>query len=100
MNQSQKGIEYFEERLDPAAMTGRILENLDAGIDNFYVLKNHLNYCRRHNLAEVVPFALREIVSPRSDSSGRHAVLETVTVFPDAVTNLEKVLPQIPDSFR
>jgi hypothetical protein len=95
-----KGIEYFEEQLDSAAMAGRILENLEAGIDNFYILKNHLNYCRRHNLADVIPFALRELVSPRSDSSGRQAALETVTAFPDAVTNLEEVLPQITDGFR
>ena len=97
---NSKGIEYFEERLDPAAMAGRILENLEAGIDNFYILKNHLDYCRRHNLADVIPFALRELVSPRSDSSGRHAALETIAAFPNAVTNLEKVLPQVTDSFK
>ena len=95
-----KGLEYFEERLDRAAMTGRILENLDAGIDNFYILKNHLNYCRRHNLAEVVPFALREVVSPKSDSFGRQAALETVMAFPDAVIKLEKVLLQITGGFK
>jgi len=95
-----KGIEYFEDRLDPAAMTGRILENLDKGIDSPYVLKNHLDYCRRHHVVEVVPFALREIVTPRSDSWGRQDALETVIFFPDAPRNLEKALDQTNDNFK
>jgi hypothetical protein len=95
-----KGIEYFEDRLDPTAMTLRILENLDAGIESPYVLKNHLDYCRRHHVVDVVPFALREIVSPKSDSWGRHDALDTVLSFPEAASNLEKVLPQITDNFK
>jgi hypothetical protein len=94
------GIEYFEERLDSVAMTSRVLENLERGIQSSYVLKNHLNYCRRNNIQEVVPYALREVVTPLSDSFGRHEALETVISFPNVVSNLENVLPQINDNFK
>lgn len=95
-----KGIEYFEDLLDPAAMAGRVFENLEAGIDSFYVLKNHLDYCRRQKLQEVIPFAQREITRPLSDSFGRHEALATLISFPNVMANLEQVLPQITDSFR
>jgi hypothetical protein len=94
------GLEYFEERLDPAAMTERVLENLEAGIESTHVLKNHLDYCLRHHIQEVVPLAMHEVVSPRSGSWGRKAALDTIIAFPDAESNLEQILPQINDSFR
>jgi hypothetical protein len=95
-----KGIEYFEDRLDRADMTQRVLENLDIGIESPYVLKNHLAYCRRHHLGDVIPFALRELVSPKSDSWARQDALETVLFFQNAQRNLEKVLVQITDNFK
>lgn len=94
------GLEYFEERLDSAVMTERILENLEAGISSSYVLKNHLDYCRRHDIQEVVHLATREVVSPRSDSWRRQAALEIISSFPGAKSNLEQVLPQITDNFK
>jgi hypothetical protein len=94
------GIEYFEVRLDPTEMALRILQNLEAGIESPYVLKNHLDYCRRHHLVDVVPFALREIVHPKSDSCGRHDALETVLSFPNALRHLENALPKITDNFK
>jgi predicted NACHT family NTPase len=94
------GIEYFEAHLDNAAMTGRILENLEAGIASSYVLKNHLDYCRRHAIQDVVPLAMLEVVNPRSDSWGRQAALEIISSFPGAKSNLEQILPQIADNFR
>jgi hypothetical protein len=94
------GIEYFEERLDPAAMTERVLENLEAGIESTHVLKNHLDYCLRHHIQEVVPLAIQAVVSPRSESWGRKAALDTIIAFPEAESNLEQILPQINDSFR
>lgn len=107
-NSELKGIDYLEDHLDKASMTERILENLEEGIENTYVLKNHLDYCRRHDIQEVVPFALREIGTPRSDSWGRQAALETVCYFQDtkrdmehhAKRGMEEQLPLIKDSFK
>jgi len=95
-----RGTEYFEELLDSVAMTDRVLENLEAGIKSSYVLKNHLDYCRRNRVQEVIPHALREIVTPLSDSVGRHDALQTVISFPTAVSNLEKTLPKVNDGFK
>jgi hypothetical protein len=95
-----QGIEYFEDHLDSISMTGRVVENLEAGIRSSYVLKNHLDYCRRNRVQEVIPHALREILTPLSDSFGRHEALQTVISFPNAVSGLERVLPEINDGFR
>lgn len=95
-----EGLAFYEGRLDETAMTERIMENLAEGIDQDDVLKNHLDYCRRHDVEEVIPFALRMVVGPGGDSFRRHVALETVCAFPDARENLEQALPQIADSFK
>lgn len=95
-----KGIEYFEDLLDEQSMTERVLQNLDAGIRSYYVLKNHFDYCVRHGVQDVVPYALRELVTPVSDSGGRNAALETILKFGEAKENLEAIIPQLSGNLR
>lgn len=87
------------EELDEESATDRILENLERGITSDHVLRDHFEYCRRHRIPEVIPFALREIRDGRNSFVHRDA-LETVCDFPEARRNLEGILSEIQSDFK
>ena len=93
------GQHVLAEELDEELATDRILENLEQGITNDHVLRDHFEYCRRHRIPDVVPFALREVRDGRNSFAHRDA-LETACDFPDACRNLEGILSEIQSDFR
>jgi len=94
------GIKYIEERLSKTYITIRVLENLKEAIKNDYVLKNHIDYCKRHNIKEVLPFALSEITNSARNNILRQAALETVYELSETLSDLEHVLPKTTDDFK
>jgi predicted NACHT family NTPase len=94
------GIEYLEERLNETEITARILENLQNGIQNNDVLKNHIDYCKRKHVKEALSFALREITNTDRDGQVRSVVLETVCELSETLSDLEQMLPEITDDFK
>ena len=94
------GIEYLEARLPKAEMRARILENLRAGIENDMVMKNHLDYCKRHAAAEVLPFASNVLVNSQWEHTLKRLALDTIcTLSPTSISDLEGLLPRIQDDF-
>lgn len=94
------GIGYLEEVLREDDITERILENLRDGIKNNIVLGNHIDYCRRHNVKEVLPFAFSEIANTDRESQARQIALETIYEVSETTSDLEKKLPGIRDPFK
>ena len=94
------GIGYLEELLKEDDMIARILENLQNGIKNDIVLKNHIEYCRRHDIKEVLPFALSEIANTDRGYQVRQASLETVYELSETISGLEQILLVIKDDFK
>jgi len=94
------GIIYLEELLDEADMTTRILENLQEPIQNNDVLKNHIDYCKRHNIKEALPVISQEIRNPNRGMEVREVALETFCDLFGSMFELEKILPQIKDDFK
>ena len=94
------GIAYLEELLDESDITTRILKNLREGIQNNDVLKNHIDYCKRHNIKEVVPVVLDEIPNPERRVEVREIALETFCELSGNMFELEQILPKIEDDFK
>ena len=96
------GIEYLEEHLDEAKVFARILENLEDGIIIDDVLKNHIDYCKRHRVREVIKYALKEIVNPEREPYDeiRRISLETICKLSEDLSELEDILPDIKDKFK
>jgi predicted NACHT family NTPase len=94
------GIEYLEARLNKRDMDERIVANLQDGIQNDFVLKNHIDYCKRHNIKEVLPFALREIPSTSTDKELRRLALETACEMCETLSDLEQLLLQVLDDVK
>lgn len=94
------GIEYLEERLKESNMTTRILKNLWEGIKNDYILKNHIDYCNRHNIKEGLQFALQEIPNKKRLPKIRELALETVCKLSEKDSDLEQILPQVTDYLK
>jgi len=94
------GIEYLEERLSKIEMTDRILRNLHEGIKSNDVLKNHIDYCMRNRIKEVLPFAVNEIANKNRNDEVRQISLQVYCEMSETLSDLEKVLPKITDDFK
>jgi hypothetical protein len=99
---NRSGIEYLENYLDESEMTYRILENLSEGIFIDDVLKNHIDYCRRHQVKEVIKYALDEINNQDRDPSDeiRWISLEAINELSEDLSELEEILPEVKDEFK
>lgn len=94
------GMKYLEDRLEKDEITARILENLETDIQNNDILKNHIDYCKRNKIYEVLPFALREIPNADRDYQLRSVALDTVCDLSETLSYLEQLLPKITDDFK
>jgi hypothetical protein len=94
------GIAYLEELLDEIDMTTRILGNLQEPIQNNDVLKNHIDYCKRHNIKEALPVILQEIRNPDRSTEVREIALGTFCDLFGNIFELEQILPKIKDDFK
>ena len=99
---NRQGIEYLEEHLGISEMASRVLENMAEGIVSDDVLENHIDFCRRHHIADVIKFALSEIKNTQREThdSVRRLSLKTVIELSESLTELEGLLPEIRDEFR
>jgi len=86
------GIDYLENILPPAKIRDRILDNLNKGIKVSEVLKNHINYCKKHHLVKAKDQLFNIIRNPQIEIENRLLALETVANFPDSTTFLENML--------
>ena len=95
------GIEYLEALLSKYEITTRILTNLKEGIRNDDVLKNHLDYCKRYKVTEVLPYAMSELANSDRGDDVKRIALDTICELSKTTTNdLEKLLPQIINNFK
>lgn len=91
-SQQYIGIDYLENKLPPEKIRDRILDNLNKGIKVGEVLKNHINYCKKHNFIEAREQLFNIIKNPEIKIENRLLALETVANFPDSTTFLEEML--------
>jgi len=97
---ARTGIEYLENAIPALDICERVLQNLKDGIDINDVLKNHIEYCARHNICGVLPFAFKEIKNTNADSKIRHISLEAILSIDTKLTELESALNDINDKFK
>jgi predicted NACHT family NTPase len=97
---NRTGIEYLEKDIPAADISERVLKNLKDGIDINDVLKNHVEYCARHNICEVLPITFKEIKNTKSDSDIRRISLEAILEIDKNLTGLENALNDINDEFK
>jgi len=96
----RKGIEYLENSLPMKDITQRILENLENGIEINDVLRNHIEYCTKHDINRVLPFAYKNIKNAKADDEIRRISLEAIIKMDKELTELEDALNEINDAFK
>ena len=94
------GIEYLEMQLDFQDMKKRVLENLDEGIEIDFVLSNHIVFCKKHNIKDIIEYSLDIIVDENRDYGTRKLALDTTSEMSDTFSELEEILPNIQDKFK
>jgi len=86
------GIDYLESKLSPEKIRERILDNFNKGIKVGEVLKNHINYCKKHNFIKARDQLSNIIKDSKIKIENRLLALETVANFSDSTTFLEEML--------
>ncbi|MGG1073782.1 hypothetical protein ABE178_28760 [Priestia megaterium] len=95
-----RGIEYLELLLDKEQIYERIWENIENGIKIDRVLENHLNFCYRHNIVEIVPYALTILKNPKNSISVCKEALKIIIEFSKEYEELANCLPHTEDNFK
>ena len=93
-------IDYLENVLPIKDISERILKNLENGIEINDVLRNHIEYCTKHDIIEVLPFAYEEIKNANADDEIRSISLKTIIKVDKELTGLENALNDINDAFK
>ena len=96
----QVGIEYLEMQLDIEDMKKRVLENLDEGIEYDSILSNHIVFCKKHNIQDILKHCLDTIVDKNRYYTTRKLALDTICEMSDTYLELEEILPKIQDEFK
>ena len=86
------GIDYLGSKLSPEKIRERILDNFNKGIKVGEVLKNHINYCKKHNFIKARDQLSNIIKDSKIKIENRLLALETVANFSDSTTFLEEML--------
>ena len=86
------GIDYLEKCLPPEKIKRRILENLSKGIKVDQVLKNHINFCKKHHLEEAKEQLYQIIEDPKNEIENRLLALETIAELTNSTIFLERLL--------
>lgn len=95
------GIDYLEPMLPKHEIIQRVFENLREGIEIDNIMKNHLLYCLKYNLVDVLPFAIQEIINQKRGNELREVALKTVSdLSKSSVNDLENILQNIKDDFK
>ncbi|MFC8564008.1 hypothetical protein, partial [Peribacillus frigoritolerans] len=94
------GIKYLEQYLDIETMFERVWENLQNGIEVDDVLKNHLDFCKRHSINDVWPYLLKTISDTARSLSTRTTALEAYMELSKSMDSLISHLTIINDNFK
>ena len=98
------GIAYLENLLPEYEMKERVLENLKEGIEVEQVLINHIYFCRKHKMKEILPFCynLIKATNLNKDYSNelKKVSLQTILDISEDLKELENALCAIKDSFK
>ncbi|MQR85559.1 hypothetical protein GFV16_06345 [Bacillus megaterium] len=95
-----RGIEYLELLLDEEQIYERIWDNIENGIKIDRVLKNHLHFCYRHKIVEIVPYALTMLKEPKNSISVCKEALKIIIEFSKEYEGLANCLPHIKNNFK
>lgn len=86
------GIGYLEERLPVDKIKHRIIENLEQGIKFGPVLKNHIDYCKRHKMEEARDVLYKIVQDKETEMEVRLLALNTLGSLEGSAPLLERLL--------
>jgi hypothetical protein len=70
------GIDYLQSKLSKNEITSRMLNNLKQGINEFNILKNHINYLTKNSVRESYEYALSALSDTRWKYYDKHNLLK------------------------
>lgn len=86
------GIDYLEDRLDQEKIKRRILENLQQGIKVDQALRNHINYCKKHQIQEAKEYLYKIITDDKINIDTRLLALDVISIYSESEAFIESLL--------
>ncbi|MGD6890664.1 hypothetical protein [Bacillus mobilis] len=94
------GIEYLEEYLSIEIMAERVWHNLQNGIEIDDVLNNHIDFCKRHSINDVVSYAFQIIIDASRSATTRSTALKAFVELSKDMNVLIGNLSHVKDDFK
>ncbi len=94
------GIKYLEKMVDLSKMVERVLQNFAHGIYIDDVLKNHLDFCGRHKLMEVIPYAAQTVTDLDLPEDVRQTALTVLASIEDTTEEMRKLFVIVTDDLK
>lgn len=89
------GIEYLISRLDQQEIVIRMLENIQEGIADSHVLKNHIQYLAQNKIKESYPYILKEIINLKREDFQRRDFLDMFFEQTKDTESLKTIIDQV-----
>ncbi|WP_424963920.1 NACHT domain-containing protein [Ekhidna sp.] len=86
------GIEHIVNRLDFTQVKGRIISNIQKGIADTAVLKNHLYLICQHKVVEAYDYVKKEILNSKRKDYDRREILRTYYELTRDIDGLKELL--------
>lgn len=94
------GIEYIVSKLDHKDIVDRMLENIEDGIADSSVLKNHIKYLAQNKIKESYPFILNEIINLKRSDYRRIELLDLFFECTKDTESIKTIIDQVDSMIR
>ncbi|PZX47556.1 NACHT domain-containing protein [Algoriphagus chordae] len=94
------GIEYIVSKLEYKDIVDRMLENIEEGIADSSVLKNHIKYLAQNKVKESYPFILDEIINLKRSDFLRRELLDLFFEFTKDIESIKSIIDKADPMIR
>jgi hypothetical protein len=94
------GINFILDRVDEAAVSLRVISNLENGIQADSIMKNHLKYCKERKLEDAMKFCAGIVADAVWSDEARLLAMEVVSTFSSGKPLLKELLTSVEGEFK
>lgn len=90
-----EGLEYYEKYFSSERILGAVFENLERGLKDRKVIKNHIDYATKKGVPEILNYTIQFISNDNFEISIRKYAVDSSLEFSDGVKPLLKYLQEL-----
>ena len=99
-NNDYVGIDFLLDKLAAVDVISRMLSNLEEGISDSQVLRNHVKYLTKHKIAESYPYIIKEICNASREYYHRKNYIDHLCEIKTNIESLKKIIDIVDPRIR